>query len=80
MSGGAAAAAPAPGDPGRELNARQGRDQCGNVSPVRFTELCESAFRNGDYIYMSTALTANREGTREFIERTSASGADVTVT
>ena len=72
MSGAAAAAAAGPADPGRELNTPQDRDQWFNLSPARFSELCEVAYLNGDFSYVSSALRANHEGMMEFIETQSA--------
>ena len=72
MSGAAAAAGPA--DSGRELNTPEDRDQWFNLSPARFSELCEVAYLDGDYSYVSSALRANHEGMKAFIERQSTAG------
>ena len=74
MSAAAAAAAAGPTAPERELNTPEDRDQWFNLSPARFPELCDVAYLNGDYTYVSTAFRANHEGMTTFIERQSAAG------
>ena len=71
MSAAAAAAGPAraPGDLGLELNTPQDRDRWFNLDPARFTELCQNAYLDGDYGYVSVALRANHEGMKAFIDR-----------
>ena len=70
----AAATAAGPADPGCVLNTPQDRDQWFNLSPARFSELCEAAYLNGDSSYVSSALRANHERMKEFIERQSTAG------
>ena len=71
----AAAAAPgAPGDPGSEFNTPQDHDRWFNLDPASFAELCQNAYRDGDYSYVSVALRANHEGMKAFIERSAAAG------
>ena len=60
----------APGDPGLELNTTQDRDQWFNLDPARFTELCQNAYLDGDYSYVSVALRANHEGMKVFYHHT----------
>ena len=72
MSAAAAAAGlvRAPGDPGLELNTTQDRDQWFNLDPARFTELCQNAYLDGDYSYVSVTLRANHEGMKVFYHHT----------
>ena len=66
----AAAAVPGQGDPSREFNTPQDRDGWFKLEPARFTELCNNAYVDGDYKYVSVALRANHETMKEFIEKT----------
>ena len=74
MSGAAAAAAQVQGDPSWELNTPQDRQGWFKLEPARFTELCSSAYLDGDYSYVSVALKANHETMKEYIEKTTATG------
>ena len=63
---------PREGDPGVATGQPEVLQAWNQISPDRLTELCDMAYVNGDYGYISTALRANFLMTNEMTTRIAA--------
>ena len=62
-----AASNPRPGEPPVTLTTNTDREAWVNFDPVRFMDLCSTAYQYGDFSYVQTALRANHETATDFI-------------
>ena len=75
----AAAAGPAAGDPPVNLNSTADQEACVNMDPLRYMDLCERAFQDGDISYVQIAFRANHLRLSNFINnRVTAGQSEVT--